>query len=58
MGRGLNNDQIVDGHVARSLNDAILYATVHTRDQVPMLSTPSGSTQDLRRPEKKVRRKQ
>ncbi len=29
-GRGLNNDQHFDGHVPRSLNDVILYATVHT----------------------------
>ncbi len=56
LGRGLNNDQPVDGHVPRSLNDAILYATVHKRDQVPRLCTPSGSVQDLRRPKKKVRR--
>ncbi len=41
--RGLNNDQPVDGHVPRSHNDAIQHATVHTRDQFPMLCTPSGS---------------
>ncbi len=56
VGRGLNNDQPVDGHVPRSLNDAILYETVHNRDQVPRLCTPSGSIQDLRNPKKKVRR--
>ncbi len=55
VGRDMNNDQPVDGHMPRSLNDAILYATVHTRDQVPRLCTTSGSIQDLRRPKKKVR---
>ncbi len=34
VSRVLNNDQPVDGHVPISLNDAILYATVQTRDQV------------------------
>ncbi len=53
--RGLNSDQTVDKNVPRSLNDAILYATVHTRGQVPRFCTLSGSIQDLRRPKKKVR---
>ncbi len=52
---GLNNDQPVDRHVPRSLADAILYATVLTRDQFPKLCTPSGSIQGLRRPKKKPR---
>ena len=55
VGRGLNNDQHFDRHVPRALNYAILYATVHTRDQVSRLCTPSDSIEDLRRLKKKVR---
>ncbi len=55
VGRSLNDDQLVDGHVPRSRNDAILGATVHMRDQLHRLFTPFGFIHDLRCPEKKAR---
>ncbi len=58
LGRGLDADQPVNGHVPASLNHAIFYATVHNRDQIPSLCAPAGSIKNQRRPKKKFRSNQ
>ncbi len=54
----MNEDQPVIGYISASLNEAILHATVRTRDQVTRLCTPSGSIEDLNRPKENARRNQ
>ncbi len=43
----------VDRYVPESLNDAIYRGTLHTRNWVLRLKTPSGSTWNLLQPKKK-----
>ncbi len=53
--RGLNHEHPVSGHHPKSVDDAVFIATLNTREQLPMLCTPSGSIQELGRPKKKSR---
>ncbi len=53
--RGLNHEHSVSGRSPKSVDDAVFNATLNTREQLPMLCTPSGSIQELGRPEKKSR---
>ena len=51
--RGLNQEHPVSGRRPKSVDDAAFVETLNTKEQLLMLCTPSGSIQELGRPEKK-----